>query len=150
MKINQASINLIKSFEGFFAKPYLCPAFVATIGYGTIKYPSGVKVKLTDPPITEKKALDYLIYEVTEKAKLIDPMLRDDLTENQFGALVSFSYNLGEGALKQSTLRIKINENPLNLEIRNEFSKWVYANGKKLNGLIRRRKAEADLYFTPS
>ena len=148
MKVNQASINLIKSFEGFFAKTFLCPASVATIGYGTIKYPSGVKVKLTDPPITEKKALDYLIYEVTEKAKLIDPMLRNDLTENQFGALVSFSYNLGEGALKQSTLRIKINENPLNLEIRNEFGKWVYANGKKLNGLIRRRKAEADLYFS--
>jgi lysozyme len=148
MKVNLATIELIKSFEGFFAAPYLCPAKKPTIGYGTIQYPSGAMVKLSDPPISKEIAHNYLMWEVQQKAKLIDPMLRDDLTENEFGALVSFAYNLGEGALKMSTLRIKVNVNPSDLEIRKEFDKWVYANGKKLQGLIRRRKAEADLYFS--
>jgi lysozyme len=146
--VNKACLSLIKNFEGLFLKPYLCPASVATIGYGTIRYPNGKKVKLTDAEITEKEAYDYLIFEVYQKAKAIDPMLREDLTENQFAALISFAYNLGEGALRQSTLLKKVNANPLDAQIRNEFQKWIYADGKKLNGLLRRRNAEADLYFS--
>jgi len=146
--VNKACLSLIKNFEGLFLKPYLCPASVATIGYGTIRYPNGKKVKLTDAEITEKTAYDYLIFEVYQKAKAIDPMLREDLTENQFAALISFAYNLGEGALRQSTLLKKVNANPLDAQIRGEFQKWIYADGKKLNGLLRRRNAEADLYFS--
>lgn len=146
--INKKCIELIKSFEGLFLKPYLCPASVATIGYGTIKYPNGVKVKLTDAAITEYQALDYLMFEINQKAKAIDPMLREDLKENQFAALISFAYNLGEGALRSSTLLKKVNANPLDESIKSEFEKWVYADGKKLPGLLRRRKAEAELYFS--
>jgi len=146
--VNQKCIDLIISFEGLFLKPYYCPANVCTIGYGTIKYPNGTRVRITDVEITRAKAMEYLMFEIDQKSKSIDPMLREDLTGNQFGALISFAYNLGEGALKQSTLLKKVNANPLDAQIRNEFQKWIYADGKKLNGLLRRRNAEADLYFS--
>jgi lysozyme len=145
--VNKACIDLIKSFEGLFLKPYLCPAGVPTIGYGTIRYPNGTKVRITDAPITEQQANQYLMFEIDQKAKSIDPMLREDLTGNQFGALISFAYNLGEGALRSSTLLKIVNKEPLDAQIRSEFQKWIYADGKKLNGLLRRRNAEADLYF---
>ena len=146
--VNQKCIDLIISFEGLFLKPYYCPANVCTIGYGTIKYPNGTRVRITDVEITRAKAMEYLMFEIDQKSKAIDPMLSEDLTGNQFGALISFAYNLGEGALKQSTLLKKVNANPLDAQIRNEFQKWIYADGKKLNGLLRRRNAEADLYFS--
>ena len=146
--VNQKCIDIIKSFEGLFLKPYLCPANVATIGYGTIRYPNGTRVKMTDVAITEAKAMEYLMFEINQKSRAIDPMLREDLTGNQFAALISFAYNLGEGALRKSTLLKVVNATPLSPQIRTEFQKWVYADGKKLNGLLRRRNAEADLYFS--
>jgi lysozyme len=155
--VNSACIDLIKSFEGLELTPYHGAADrpdVFTIGYGTIKYPPyymrGKMVELTDPPITEPQAEDFLKYEVSQKSTAIDLLLRDDLNANQFGALISFAYNLGEGALKISTLRVKVNKNPKDKTIRDEFMKWVYANGKVVAGLKRRRAAEADLYFTTS
>lgn len=146
--VNQKCIDIIKSFEGLFLKPYLCPASVPTIGWGTIRYPNGTKVRMTDAPITEAKAMEYLMFEINQKSRAIDPMLREDLTGNQFAALISFAYNLGEGALRQSTLLKVVNATPLSPQIRTEFQKWIYADGKKLNGLLRRRNAEADLYFS--
>ena len=146
--VNQKCIDIIKSFEGLFLKPYLCPANVATIGYGTIRYPNGTKVRMTDVAITEAKAMEYLMFEINQKSRAIDPMLREDLTGNQFAALISFAYNLGEGALRKSTLLKVVNATPLSPQIRTEFQKWIYADGKKLNGLLRRRNAEADLYFS--
>ena len=152
--INSNCINLIKSFEGLVLHPYHGAADrpdIFTIGYGTIKYPPyylrGKMVALTDPPITEAQAENFLQYEVSQKSTAIDVLLRDDLTPNQFGALVSFAYNLGDIALKQSTLRLKVNQDPGDLMIRNEFMRWVHSNGAVVDGLIRRRKAEADLYF---
>ena len=104
-------------------------------------------VALTDPPITEAQAENFLHYEVSQKSAAIDLLLRDDLSSNQFGALISFAYNLGDTALKQSTLRMKVNKNPVDTTIRDEFMRWVHSNGAVVEGLIRRRKAEADLYF---
>lgn len=152
--VNDDCINLIKSFEGLSLKPYHGAADredIFTIGYGTIKYPpsymNGKYVSLSDPPITEKQASEFLKYEVMQKSKAIDPLLRDDLTANQFGALMSFTYNLGEGSLKQSTLRLKVNKNPLDPTIKDEFMKWVNANGKKVIGLVLRRAQESAFYF---
>jgi lysozyme len=152
--INSNCINLIKSFEGLVLHPYHGAADrpeIFTIGYGTIKYPPyylrGKMVALTDPPITEAQAENFLQYEVSQKSVAIDLLLRDDLSSNQFGALVSFAYNLGDMALKQSTLRMKVNKNPVDPTIRDEFMRWVHSNGSIVEGLIRRRKAEADLYF---
>ena|ERR1041385_1343287 len=153
--INDACINLIKRFEGLELKQYHGAADrpdVFTIGYGTIQYPPdylrGKKVALSDPPITEVQAAAFLKYEVTQKSVAIDTMLRDDLTPNQFGALISFAYNLGENALKTSTLRAKVNANPKDPSIRAEFARWVHSNGEVQPGLVTRRNAEADLYFT--
>ncbi len=153
--INDTCINLIKSFEGLVLNPYHGATDrpdIFTIGYGTIQYPPyymrGKKVALTDPVITEAQAADFLKYYVTQKSTAIDPLLRDDLSPNRFGALISFAYNVGEYNLKISTLRIKVNKNPNDKTIRDEFMKWVHANGKIVAGLKRRRAAEADLYFT--
>jgi lysozyme len=152
--INTSCVNLIKSFEGLVLTPYHGAADrpdVFTIGYGTIKYPPyymrGKQVALSDPPITEVQAEDFLKYEITQKSVAIDLLLRDDLNANQFGALISFAYNLGDYNLKISTLRMKVNKNPTDKTIRKEFMRWVYANGKIVAGLTRRRAAEADLYF---
>jgi len=155
IKINDECINLIKSFEGFFPNAYhgVCDKpGIDTIGYGTIKYPpyylGGKMVKLGDPDITEHQAFEFLKHEVEKMLPAIDILMRDDLTINQFGALTSFCYNLGTGALKMSHLREKINANPHDPAIREEFGKWTCSNGKcKIKGLIRRRTAEADLYF---
>lgn len=154
IKINSNCINLIKSFEGFSAKAYhdkIDPPNVDTIGYGTIQYPptylGGKRVKVGDPDITIDQAVEFLTWEVDLKTKFVDDLIIDTLTENQFGALISFAYNLGEGALKGSTLRKKVNSNPADPTIRQEFLKWDMASGQHVSGLQRRRQAEADLYF---
>lgn len=150
-KITQISddcIDLLKSFEGFFSKPYLCPANVPTIGYGTILYPNGKKVTLQDLPIDEKKAVEFMRFELNQKAKEVDAMTTDAVNQHQFDALVSFAYNCGSGALKGSTLLKRVNANPSDLTIVDAFLMWTKAEGKTLNGLVRRRKAEAKLYFS--
>jgi lysozyme len=155
ININNDSINLIKSFEGLFLDAYhgkKDKPGIDTIGYGTIKYPpyylGGKKVKIGDPRITEQQAFDFLKWEVEKMLPEIDDLIRDDLTVNQFNALTSFCYNLGTGALKMSNLRKKINTTPNSALVRNEFMKWTCSNGEcGIKGLIRRRKAEADLYF---
>jgi lysozyme len=146
-KTGQKGIDLIKYFESFGAKPYLCPAGVPTIGYGTTRYPSGQKVTLKDKPITQAQAMDYLKYDLKRFELAVDALIRDDISQNQFDALVSFTYNLGEGNLKASRLAKKVNINPKDPAIAKEFAKWVNADGKKLDGLVKRRKAEVDLYF---
>ena len=147
MKPSQKCIDLIKQFEGFFPDAYLCPASVPTIGFGTIKYQNGNKVHLGEK-ITMQQAEDELMYEL----KKICMVFKPNLNQNQFDALVSFAYNLGTGALLNSTLYKKVKANPNDVSIRDEFMKWNKArvNGKlkELKGLTRRRKAEADLYFS--
>jgi len=154
MTINDDTLNLIKSFEGFTPNAWhdpIDPPGVCTIGYGTIVYPptylGGKRVKVGDTPITEAQAVAFLKWEVELKTKAVDILLRDDLTANQFGALVSFTYNLGEGSLKGSTLRKKVNVDPTDPTILLEFLKWDMASGVHIKGLKRRRQAEADLYF---
>jgi lysozyme len=146
-KTGQKGLKLIKEFEGFRSKPYLCSAGVPTIGYGATYYPSGKKVTLNDQPITEEYAVQLLSTMLDTFEKAVDSFCRDDINQDQFDALVSFAYNLGNGSLKSSTLLKKVNANPNDPTIRDEFMKWVNAGGKKLPGLVRRRQAEADLYF---
>lgn len=153
--VSKKCIEFIQSFEAFRSAPYHGEADapnIFTIGYGTIKYPpyfrDGKVVTLQDNSITEAQALNFLEYEINYKVKYVDPFLRDDLSPNQFAALVSFAYNLGEYALRTSTLLKKINLNKLDTTIRDEFMRWVHADGKEVPGLKRRRKEEADLYFT--
>ena len=140
MKTSDKGIGLIKQYEGLKLHAYLCPAKVWTIGYGHTK---GVK---KGDVITESRAVDLL------KDDLIDAesaVTKQDLAinQNQFDALVSFVYNVGSGAFAGSTLLKKIKKNPNDPLIRTEFAKWNKSKGRVLDGLVKRRKAESDLYF---
>jgi lysozyme len=145
-KISSKGIDLIKAFEGYSGNAYICPAGVPTIGWGTIRYPNGQKVKMGDK-CTPEQAGTFLRNDLISFESSVDALCTDSLTQNQFDALVSFCYNLGAGSLKSSTLLKKVNANPLDPTIRKEFMRWIYAGPLKLAGLERRRTAEADLYF---
>lgn len=147
-KISEAGLNLIKSFEGLRLKPYKCSAGVPTIGYGNTFYENKKKVSLTDAAITESRAVELLSWSLTKFEQYVDSYCRDDISQNQFDALVSFCYNVGPANLKASTLLKKVNANPNDPTIRTEFLKWNKAGGRALAGLTRRRTAEADLYFS--
>ena len=147
-KTAQKGIDLIKKYEGFMAKAYLCPAGVPTIGYGNTFYPNGVKVKMGDPPITEARASEILLTVLTKYEDAVNRYAQKPINQNQFDALVSFTYNLGMGNLRTSTLLKKLNINPADASIAAEFLKWTRANGVVLAGLKRRRTEEAQLYFS--
>jgi lysozyme len=152
MKITQSSnnlIELIKKFEGFSAVPYMCPASVVTIGYGSTRYADGRKVKMTDNSITIEGAIILLKQTLKQYELAVDAYCRDDINQNQFDALVDFAYNCGNGNLKSSTLLKKINANPNDPTIAVEFRKWNKGGGKVLKGLVNRREAEIQLYFKP-
>ena len=146
-KTGKAGIEMIKTFEGFRGTPYKCSAGVPTIGYGATFYPGGKKVTMTDAAITEEQAVELLANMLVSFEKYVDSYCVDTITQNQFDALVSFAYNLGPANLKSSTLLKKVNANPNDESIKLEFLKWVKAGGKTLKGLVRRREAEAELYF---
>lgn len=149
MKPSEQCYSIIKQFEGCRLKAYKDSAGVWTIGYGTIMYPNGTRVKGGDK-CTQEEAETFLKYEVILKSQSVNAFTSNyNLTQNQFDALVSFAYNLGIGALQKSTLLKKIKINPNDPVIEAEFMKWVNAGGKKLIGLVKRRQQESDLYFTP-
>ena len=141
MKTNDKGISIVKSFEGCKLTAYLCPAKVWTIGYGTT---SNVKQGMT---ITPDQANKLLAQDIAKFEASVDNLVTSNISENQFSALVSFAYNLGAGNLKSSTLLKKVNANPNDVTIKAEFVKWNKAGGKILDGLIRRRKVESELYF---
>jgi lysozyme len=147
MKLNKKGIEMMHKYEGLKLTAYLCPAKVWTIGYGNTFYEDGTKVKAGDK-ITKERA-DQLFINITNKnfAEPLLKLIKVKLNENQFSALVCFAYNVGTGALAKSTLLKKVNINPNDLTIRNEFLKWNKAGGKVLNGLTKRRESEANLYF---
>lgn len=148
-RVNKAGIDLIKSFEGLFLKPYLDPIKIPTIGYGTIKYPNGKKVTMADRAITEAEATEYLMFEVEEKSSAVEKMTKVPLNDNEFAALASFSYNVGSGALEKSTLMKLLNAGADRAAVADQFLRWDKAGGKQLPGLTRRRQAERSLFLQP-
>jgi lysozyme len=147
-KVSSKGLDIIKKYEGFSSKPYLCPSKVITIGYGSTYYEDGSKVKLTDSPITQERATELLEALLVSFERAVDSYCTDNLNQNQFDSLVSFAYNCGVGNLKSSTLLRKVNVNPDNPTIKDEFLKWTKGGGKTLSGLVRRRTEEAQLYFS--
>ena len=138
-------LPLIERFEGFRARPYLCPAGVPTIGFGSTRYLDGAAVRLTDPPITREHA----------RVLVREQVLRDFLPAvvrlcpgaehvGLLSALTDFAYNLGAGQLRISTLRKRVNAGEFG-ELPDEFRKWVRGGGRVLPGLVRRREAEIGL-----
>ncbi len=134
--------RIIKDFEGLSLNAYLCPAGVWTIGYGHTK---GIKQGMKIDHATAERLLDVDIVDV---ARSIRKLVKVDLNDNQAQALVSFIFNVGAGAFEKSTLLRKLNKKDY-AGASSEFEKWVYAKGKKLPGLVRRRKAEKDLFNEP-
>lgn len=139
MKINEAGLNLIKDFEGCRLKAYLCPAGVWTIGYG---HTQGVK---PDMVISQLQAERFLRQDLKRFEDAVTSLVKVPITPNQFSALVSFAYNVGTGALYDSTLLRKLNKKDYK-GAANEFLRWNKAGGKVLPGLTRRRIAEKDLF----
>lgn len=146
-RVNKAGIDLVKSFEGLFLKPYLDPIQIPTIGYGTIQYENGKKVSMQDPAISEQRALDLLEWEINEKAAAVEKMVKVSLSDNEFAALVSFAYNCGVGNLGSSTLLKLLNANADRTAVADQFLRWNKAGGQVLNGLTRRREAERSLFL---
>lgn len=148
LKLSQRGLELIKSFEGLSLVPYVCAGGINTIGYGNTYYTNGKKVSLQDPKITALQAEELLRNSLSTYEKAVDSFCRDDISQSQFDALVSFCYNVGTGNLQKSTLIKKVNANPKDVTIADEFIKWNKAKGTVLKGLTRRRQAEANLYFS--
>lgn len=144
MKTSDIGVSLIKHFEGFISKPYLCPAGVATIGYGSTKHVDGKKVKLNDKAINENEAVLLLKNTLTNYENIVNKKVKVQLKQSQFDALVSHTYNTGGS----DTLFNLINNEANDESIKKWFeTKYISANGKVLKGLVERRKAESKLYF---
>jgi len=145
--MNKIALALIKRFEGCRLKPYLCPAGIATIGYGSTRYPNGRRVTMQDEPISEEKAEVFLYYIVTRITysifKLCPILIIED--RGKQASIIDFVYNLGTGNLKASTLRRRINEGNWD-EAAHELRKWIYGGGRRLRGLIIRRNVEARFF----
>lgn len=138
--ITQQGIDLIKHFEGFSPTVYMCPAGLPTIGYGHL-----LKEGESYISITEDEAEELLRHDVQVAEKAVLRLINVPLTDGQFDALVSFTFNLGSGSLQSSTLRRVVNRRD-HREVPTQLKRWVWSGGKKLKGLKLRRDAESILY----
>lgn len=136
MRASNILINAIKSFEGYRPNSYQDSAGVWTIGYG---HTQGVK---KGQKITQAQAESLLRGDLLKAEKYVNG-LKLNLTQGQFDALVDFAYNLGTGNLSSSTLLEKIRMKASNEDIQAQFRRWVYAGGKVMPGLVKRREWEA-------
>jgi lysozyme len=137
---------LCRKFEGLRLRPYICPAGYPTIGYGTVNKPDGTRVSMDDSPIDQETAEAWLLHELGSTylpgVLLASPGLL--ARPDALGALTDFAYNLGVPRYKSSTLRRRVNEQDWSAA-KHELSRWVHGDGRVLPGLVRRRRAEADL-----
>ena len=139
LKISKKGLDLIKEYEGCVLTAYRCPAGVWTIGYG---HTGGVN---KGDKITKKQAESFLKEDIEKFENGVNSVVSVALTQNQFDALVSFTYNVGLAAFKTSTLRQKLNAGDYKGAAK-EFPRWNKSSGRVLNGLIRRRNAEKRLF----
>lgn len=137
--------QLCLSFEGVILTPYLCPAGLATIGVGATRYPSGSAVTLSDSAITREVAEFILKWQLTKKfIPGVLALCPDIDTSKRLAAITDFAFNCGLGRLKTSTLRKRINEGAWD-QVPIELKKWTIGGGRRLQGLVMRRDAEAAL-----
>lgn len=163
--INDKGLEIIKSFEGIEdgdpstvnLDPYLCPANVWTIGWGhaivydnkLLKGKSNKKIAYSLYPngLTMEQADKLLLSDTTSFSIQVENLIKVEVTDNQFSALVSFAYNIGIGGLSKSTLLRKLNLGDF-IGASNEFPKWRMVGPKVSNGLVRRREAEKKLFLS--
>lgn len=148
MKASLNCIKLIKDSEGFSAVPYLCPAGIPTIGYGSTRYEDGRRVTLHDIAISEGDAIRLCMATLaTEYENAVNRYVKVPLNQNQADALIDFAYNCGIQNLRTSTLLKKLNAGDY-AGAADQFGKWVQSNGRKLAGLVKRREAERLLFIS--
>lgn len=140
MKISENGIELIKNFEGYKEKAYKCPAGVWTIGYG---HTQGVR---EGDSCTQAQAKDFLLSDLKTIERVINANVKQKITQNQFDALCSFTYNVGISAFAHSTLLKFLNQRNYFLAA-DQFDRWVFINGKVSNGLKNRRTKEKELFL---
>lgn len=142
--ISERGLVLIRKFEGFCATPYICPAGHPTIGYGHVIERNE---HFPDTGISETEAQELLARDVAVAENAVNRLVSAALTQQQFDALVSFTFNLGAAALARSTLRKYLQNGQIEAAA-GEFTRWVYVNGAPSAGLMRRRLAEKALFET--
>ncbi|MDC4976641.1 lysozyme [Acinetobacter baumannii] len=142
---SDVGVDLISSFEGTRFTAYDDGVGVWTIGTGTTVYPNGVKVKQGDI-CTPEQAKAYFKHDLAKFEKTVNESVTVPLTQNQFDALVSLTYNIGSGAFKGSTLLKELNKGDYQ-GAAEQFLAWKKAKGKVLPGLVRRREAERALFL---
>ena len=142
MIISQKGLDLIKKFEGFSDKEYICPAGKATIGYGHAILAS----ESFEEPMTRKEAEDLLKKDLEPRQKSLNSFLKVNINQNQFDALISLIYNIGTGNFQKSTLLKFVNDRLFD-KVPDQFRRWSYVNGKISKGLANRREEEIKLWL---
>lgn len=135
------AVHLIEEFEGCVLHAYRDPVGIWTIGYGTTR---GVR---PGEVITKAQAVELMLGDMKLCADAIGKFVTVPLRSNELCALISLSYNIGIGGLHKSTLVRKLNAGSPHIEVADEFLKWVHAGGRVLSGLVRRRRAERELFL---
>ncbi|WP_336141815.1 lysozyme [Acinetobacter sp. 102] len=145
LDISDNGYAIIRDAEGFRSTAYLDTGGVWTIGFGTIKYPNGTSVKKGDT-CTRNEAEQWLKNDCVWVDACLDKNVKVNLNQNQFDALASFVYNIGETAFVKSTMLTLINQNSLT-SAASQFDRWVFDNGKRIQGLVNRRAREKSLFL---
>lgn len=148
LKVDEAGINFIKGHEAFVPCPYYDQGRVPTIGYGMTHYHDHRRVTMDDRCLTRAEADFHLRRILSDYEYTVHSEVMESITQSQFNALTSFCYNVGIEGFKRSNLLSRVNDNPMHPKIIEEFYKWVYVKGRVSKGLIRRREAEIELYFS--
>lgn len=146
MTISKQGYALIQQFEGLRLNAYLDSANVATIGYGTIRYPNGTSVKMGDC-CTTQQAEEWLKQDCQWVIETIEKHVKVTLTQAQYDALASLIYNIGTTQFVKSTLLKCLNQGNYQATAE-QFDVWIYAGGKQVQGLINRRAREKALFLT--
>lgn len=144
MRVHEDAAELaapvVMRWEGFSATPYVCPAGYWTIGYGR-------RCERDEPPTTQEREAQWTLHQLAAECRAVaalSPVLLKQ-PAHRLAALASFTYNLGVGRYKASTLRIRVNERRW-VDAALEFERWVMAGGRKLPGLVARRADESALF----
>ena len=146
MSVSNKGVDLICEFEGKRLVAYDDGVGIWTIGFGTIKYPNGVRVKKGDT-CTLDQAKEYMRHDLIEFEHTVNSSVKVPLNQNQFDALVSLAYNIGSNAFKSSTLVKKLNTGDYQ-GAADQFNVWVNAGGKRMQGLVNRRDREKLLFLS--
>ena len=146
MRVSERGLSLIRQYEGFESRPYICPAGKKTIGFGHVMTADEV---CAEDGISEDYANILLKQDIALVEAAFDDLIQVVVSQNQYDALAALAYNIGIHAFEKSTLLELLNEKDFSGAVR-QFGRWIYAGGKPLGGLEARRNAEMELFLEKS